>query len=85
MNKSMLATAACLFLLLTTITGCFYPLIMTGFAQWCFPWRANGSMLVVRDTYVGSQLLGQNFTNDAYFWGRPSATSSGSYNGLASG
>lgn len=62
-----------LFGLLLLLTGGFYPLVITGFAQLCFPWQANGSMLVNHGIFVGSQWIGQNFTSDAYFWGRPSA------------
>ncbi len=74
-----------LFLLLTILTGGFYPWVMTGLAQWCFPWQANGSMLVEQGQSLGSQWIGQSFVTPDYFWGRPSATYHGAYNGLASG
>jgi K+-transporting ATPase ATPase C chain len=83
--SAILTTAWRLFLLLTILTGCFYPLLMTGIAQFCFPWQANGSMLVEQDQYWGSQWMGQNFVTPNYFWGRPSATANRAYNGLASG
>ncbi|MCR9191118.1 MAG: potassium-transporting ATPase subunit KdpC [Gammaproteobacteria bacterium] len=81
----LFAQACRLFILLSILTGVLYPLGMTGLAQMLFPWRANGSMLVSDGHVIGSQWIGQNFTADDYFWGRPSSTPGFPYNALASG
>ena len=67
-------------LLLTVITGVFYPLAVTGIAQVVFPSQANGSLVLKDGKAVGSELIGQSFDDPKYFWGRLSATGTFPYN-----
>ena len=64
------------FILLTALTGILYPLVVTGIAQAVFHKQAEGSLIVSGDGKIlGSSLIGQNFDDPKYFWGRISATS----------
>lgn len=68
-------------IILTIITGVIYPLVVTGVAQVLFSKQANGSIIRNADGQaVGSRLIGQEFSEPRYFWGRPSATSTLPYN-----
>jgi K+-transporting ATPase ATPase C chain len=63
-----------LFVAFSVLTGLVYPLAVTGAAKGLFPARASGSLIERDGRLVGSTLIGQNFSDPAHFWGRPSAT-----------
>ncbi len=77
-----IAIAALLFFAI--LTGIVYPLIVTGIVQVFFPRQANGSVITKDGKVVGSELLGQEFSDLKYFWGRLSATTPYPYNGGSS-
>lgn len=72
---AQLRAALVLTVLFTLLTGLAYPLAVTGIGQVLLPHQANGSLVRRGDVVIGSTLIGQNFTSDRYFQGRPSATS----------
>jgi K+-transporting ATPase ATPase C chain len=69
-----LLRAARLTLVVAVVTGLIYPFVVTGVAQVVFHDQANGSLISKKGQLVGSKLIGQNFTDPKYFFGRPSAT-----------
>lgn len=76
------STALRSILFFTVLTGIAYPLLITGVGRLFFTRQANGSLIEVGGQIVGSELIGQTFTDPQYFWPRPSATN---YNPLPSG
>ena len=69
-----LRPALVMLLLMTALTGLIYPLAMTGIANAVFLYEAKGSLIERNGKVIGSALIGQNFAEDRYFHGRPSAT-----------
>jgi len=69
---------------LGVIVGVAYPLAVTGVSQAFFSHKAGGSMIVQDAKIVGSELIGQPFSDPGYFWSRPSATAPIPYNAAAS-
>jgi K+-transporting ATPase ATPase C chain len=82
--KDLIRPAVSLFVVLTVVTGLVYPLAVTGVAKAVFPHQAAGSLVVKNGHAIGSSLIGQNFTEPKYFWGRPSATGPMPYNASGS-
>lgn len=82
-------------LLLTLMCGLAYPLLLTGISQIVFPIQSNGSLIKIDGKAVGSELVGQNFTDARFMKCRPSAVNyntytqeekeNGSYSGIGSG
>jgi K+-transporting ATPase KdpC subunit len=71
--KEQFRPAITLLAWLTIITGVIYPLTVTGIAQALFPHQANGILIIIDGKTYGSELIGQQFDDPKYFWGRPSA------------
>jgi K+-transporting ATPase ATPase C chain len=68
--KGTLLKAIAAFLIFTIVCGAFYTGVITGIAQLVFPKQANGSIIEVDGKKYGSELLGQQYTDDAHMWGR---------------
>jgi len=82
--RHRLYPAIALLVAMTIVTGFIYPLVVTAVAQVAFPSQANGSMIVVDGSAVGSSLIGQAFSRPEYFWGRPSGAGADGYDASAS-
>lgn len=80
--RTQISIAFKFLVIMTLLTGVFYPLILTGIAQVAFPQKANGSFIRKDGKILGSRLIGQKFDSNAYFWSRPSAID---YNPVPSG
>lgn len=70
MFKGVASRALGVFALFTVVCGLGYTLVVTGIAQVTFPYQANGSLITVDGKVVGSELIGQNFDDEAHMWGR---------------
>jgi K+-transporting ATPase ATPase C chain len=83
--RQVLVPAVVSLIFFTIVTGLLYPAVITGIAQVIFPYQANGSLITDEEgNVIGSELIGQQFSNPAYFWGRLSATGPVPYNAAAS-
>ena len=83
--RQLIRPALVALIMFTLLTGAVYPLLITGIAQVAFPSQANGSLITnAAGVVVGSRLIGQEFSQPQYFWGRLSATSPVPYNAAAS-
>lgn len=70
MFKGVASRALGVFALFTVVCGLGYTLVVTCIAQLAFPYQANGSLITVDGKVVGSELIGQNFDDEAHMWGR---------------
>lgn len=70
MFKGIASRALGVFALFAIVCGLGYTLVVTGVAQLAFPYQANGSLITVDGKVVGSELIGQNFDDEAHMWGR---------------
>lgn len=79
-----LRPAFVMLILFTLLTGVAYPFAVTGVAQAIAPGAANGSVVTRDGKAIGSQLIGQAFASEKYFWSRPSAAGANGYDGASS-
>jgi K+-transporting ATPase ATPase C chain len=82
--RAQIRPALMAILIFTLLTGVIYPLVVTGIAQFVFPHQANGSLISNNGQTSGSALIGQQFDDPKYFWGRLSATGPFPYNAAVS-
>ncbi len=83
--RQVIRPAVVAFVIFTVVLGLAYPALITGIAQAILPYQANGSLITAADgKVVGSEWIGQQFSDPTYFWGRLSATSPQPYNAAAS-
>lgn len=68
MFKGIASRALGVFALFTIVCGLGYTLVVTCVAQLAFPYQANGSLITVDGKVVGSELIGQNFDDEAHMW-----------------
>lgn len=71
--KKNVITAVLTLIVFTIFLGFIYPLVITGIAQVMFPFQSNGSLIIKDGHIIGSELIGQSFTDIRYFHGRPSS------------
>src|SRR6476646_152539 len=83
--RRQLVPATVAVLVFTVLCGILYPLVVTGISQLAFRDKASGSLITSDGVVVGSELLGQNFSDPKYFWPRPSAAGASGYDGTSSG
>ena len=69
-KQSVFPKALGIFIIFTLICGVVYTGVVTGIAQLIFPKQANGSIIEIDGKKYGSELLGQQYTDDAHMWGR---------------
>lgn len=84
MRRQLIPALLCV-VVFTVLCGLVYPLVTTGVGRVAFAYRSEGSLIRRQGVVVGSELIGQNFSDPAYFWPRPSAAGVTGYDGSASG
>ncbi|HEX2988497.1 MAG TPA: K(+)-transporting ATPase subunit C [Chloroflexota bacterium] len=79
-------SAVLMVVVLTVLVGIIYPLVMTGLAPLIFPYQANGSLMRdAKGNVIGSESIGQQFSDARYFHPRPSVAGDEGYDATASG